>query len=169
MEMRRRITYQSWRKAWQMLLVFVLLIPATCLAQIPSKIYTVKNGKMYIELSKQLSESSLDSFILQFDLEELSLKECLKAGFLDSLISQGWTINRNDRQRLAISKPLFASGGFEIPEEKFFLDKPMPTEVEFPSVSNKVVLGYNQFRNKYPFSIRDSVVRFLPAPAIACE
>jgi hypothetical protein len=41
---------------------------------------TVKDGKMYIWLSKKLPEARLDEFIDQFDLKHLAIKRFINTG-----------------------------------------------------------------------------------------
>src|SRR5262245_39536357 len=65
-------------------------------AQSTGATYTVKKGRMYIELSKQISEKSLDSFITQYDLEPLELKKFIHNNFPDSLVKQGWTLEKSN-------------------------------------------------------------------------
>jgi hypothetical protein len=144
--------------------VLLLLFFVACQdmhAQEPDKVYTVKNGNMYIRLSKNIKLSELDEFISRFDLGELALKKFFLQGFEDSLKLAGWKIEKNTREELVILKPLFASEDVLSPGERiiFMGDHPSFNAI-FPTVSNSVVFGYNRFRNKQPFYIHDSVARF---------
>src|SRR3954471_12724038 len=87
-------------------LMVLLLISSGLLGQEPAKNYTVKNGKMFIELSRTIRESSLDSFINQFQLQELALKDFIRTRNADQLERLGWEINRNNDKGIVISKPL---------------------------------------------------------------
>ncbi|MGZ8540724.1 MAG: hypothetical protein ACXWV6_08770, partial [Chitinophagaceae bacterium] len=75
-------------------------------AQEPVKAYTVKDGRMFIALSKQLSDASLDSFIAQYDLTDLALKEFIRGIYLDSLKRMGWKIDLDNSKLFVISKKL---------------------------------------------------------------
>ena len=141
--------------------LFILAFPALMDAQSPSKIYTIKNGKMYIQVSKHVKEASLDSFISQYALEDLAIKEFIKSGFKDSLRKRGWEIAVANDQSWIFTKPLSAIDNLKDPGDKFrFMENHNAIAAEFPSVSSKVLVGYNKFKNKYPFAIKDSVVTF---------
>ena len=123
--------------------------------------YIVKNGKMYIELDKKLSMAALDSFIVQFELQDLELKQFVRNNHPDSLLKRGWKVEIAEGSYLVISKPLMALENISNPVSSILaMQKSQDLAAQFPSVSNKVVSGYNRFRNKYPFARRDSIVRF---------
>jgi hypothetical protein len=124
------------------------------------KTYTIRNGKMLIMLNKNISDASLDSFINQYDLHELGLKTFLRKNSPDSLRKQGWNVELNDAASCAISKALVGSEDITNPADKFIFNKDHDFSAEFPVVSSSVKYGYNRFRNKYPFRIRDSMVTF---------
>ena len=63
--------------------VLIVFLPALLFAQQPVK-YIVKQGKMFIEISKDVSDASLDSFITKFDLEDLYLRDFIKKNKSDS-------------------------------------------------------------------------------------
>ena len=159
-----RLLADHMRKAnW--LRVCVLLVTMafhTCmLAQPPAKLYTVKNGKMYIHLSKQLKVESVDSFISQYELQPLALKRFFLEGFVDSLKKYGWEIIFNNNTGLTITKPLSAFDNFNDPSERIRLgEKKSPVDDGFAPVSSKVQYGINKFKDKYPFLVRDSIVTF---------
>lgn len=139
-------------------LLCVLLLVAAAINAQPLNTYTIKNGRMYVQLSKPLNESSLDSFIVQFDLADLDLKSFLKSNNADSLQHHGWKVEINNEVGLVISKAIEPFGELDKLEEKlFFKDRPNPL---FPAVNNGLAFGVNRFRNKQPFSVRDSAVRF---------
>lgn len=130
-------------------------------AQEPASRYTVRNGRMYIELSKKIMEPSLDSFIQQFDLTELALKDFVYRNMRDSLLKQGWVLEKSTSDFFIISKPLLGFDRIKDPAEKIlFTEKHLTGGNIFPSVSSKVVYGVNRFKNKHNFLLRDSVVTF---------
>ncbi|MBB1284335.1 hypothetical protein HRH25_08130 [Flavisolibacter sp. BT320] len=152
MEMRR--TCHICLSAFVLCLLF---FAATVKAQ-SFNTYTIKNGRMYVQLSKPVTESSLDSFIVQFDLSDLDLKSFLKSNKADSLHHYGWKIEINNEVGLIISKAIEPFTGLLKNNDKlFFKDRQNPL---FPSVNNGLTFGVNRFRNKEPFLVRDSVVRF---------
>ena len=64
-------TIKAWLVRLACLLVFSFVSSAI---HAQEKIYTVKDGKMYIQLSKKIAEAELDSFIINFELADLDLK-----------------------------------------------------------------------------------------------
>ncbi len=161
MEMRRghqHILKHTWRYCC-IIIILMTAFSGNLPAQDP--LYTVKNGKMYIQLRKNLPESELDRFIAQFDLYHLALKRFINKGYEDSIRMAGWDIGMNTSVGFIISKPLLSSDVITDPADRInFGSKDLPLDARFPSVSNDLVRGYNRFRNKQPFVIRDSIVTF---------
>lgn len=140
------------------LLVLPLLLLAVLAFAQPPKAYTVKQGKMYIQLPREISAASLDSFITQFDLADLGLKSFLKRADDDTLRRLGWKVEANNAVGIVLSKALEPFDGLRKLDDKIFLkDRPNPL---FPAVSSGVVFGVNRFRNKAAFRQSDSLVRF---------
>jgi Glycogen recognition site of AMP-activated protein kinase/Carbohydrate-binding module 48 (Isoamylase N-terminal domain) len=143
-----------------MLFVFLVGSIVCVSAQTPVKYYKVKNGKMYIELSKSLSETSLDSFINQFQLQSLALKQFAVTGFEDSLKKYEWNIVLNNKERFIITKPLMPVDQITDPVERMRLIEKQLNNI-YPLHGTNVKIGSNRFRNKSSFLIReDSVVVF---------
>ncbi|HLK29811.1 MAG TPA: hypothetical protein VKT28_14630 [Puia sp.] len=129
----------------------------------PSKTYdvTIKDGRERIELNRQISKGALDSLIAKYNLGELSLHQFLKTNFSDSLFKKGWKVEVNSQAVVVISKMLIGFNNITNPAEKIAFTEKHPTLSElFPTINNGVVYGYNRFRNKFPFEVRDSVVTF---------
>ncbi|MBI1342178.1 MAG: hypothetical protein GC171_04485 [Terrimonas sp.] len=146
-----------------LLLLLTLLVGAVYLqAQDSIKVYTVRDGKMYIRLSKKLPAAELDQFIEQYELQSLGIKSFIKTGSKDSILLAGWELGFNNASSFTLTKPLFSFDDINDPGARIvFMSKdPPPVDAAFPSVSNSVQYGYNRFRNKNPFSIQDSVVTF---------
>ena len=145
--------------------VFILMVLTLTMtkaaAQEPVKAYTVKDGKMFIALSKQLNDASLDSFITQYDLSDLALKKFIKGIWLDSLEKLGWNLDLNNSRLFVISKKLDSYDDLKNPANKIMLtDKNASLAERFPAISNRVVYGNNRFRNKSAFAVTDSLVTF---------
>jgi hypothetical protein len=153
MEVRRVRIKRLFFALW----VVLFFLAAETSAQ-PLMAYSIKQGRMYIQLTKPITEASLDSFIVQFDLADLDLKTFLRSNDPDSLAHLGWKIEINNEVGLVLSKaiePYKSSGN---PDEKYlFKNRPDPL---FPAVNNGILYGVNLFRNKQPFAVGDSVVRF---------
>lgn len=139
--------------------IFLSMIPGTLEAQSNLKKYTVKGGKMYIELSKALKESSLDSFIAQYDLFDLDLKNFLRSSRSDSLHKLGWEIEQNNSAICVISKPLVAMPAENI-QKILFTGKNLPFAETFPATNNGTPYGYNRFRTVSVTKSTDSIVTF---------
>src|SRR5215203_3753986 len=140
------------------LCTFILLLLAACSFAQPSKAYTVKNGRMYVQLPKNITVGSLDSFAQDFDLVDLDLFGFIKTGRPDSLKKRGWNVEVNNETGVIISKVFEPYKGADQIIKNIFKEPNLIAM--FPSVNNGLAYGVNSFRNKSPFSTRDSVVRF---------
>lgn len=154
MEMRRvsvMLTY--WRTGWLLLLLLVSLHAA---AQEPVRSYTVKNGKMFIAVGKDISKASLDSFVSRYELYDLDLGSCLSTGVTDTLKKLGWKIDIDNKELFVISKPLFSADNMNNIGDKIILTQ----KGRDPVPMAQVHFGYNRFKNKAAFVVNDSVVTF---------
>src|SRR6188472_151324 len=132
----------KWVPAFFIPILLLVTGPLSTNAQAPAKNYTIKDGKMQIELSKKLSQNALDSFIDKFDLYDLDLKELLRTNSTDSLQKLGWKLEKNDRDKLIISKLLGSYGNFDNPAEKIiFAEKKLSFAVRFPVVNSEIKYG----------------------------
>src|SRR5688572_9534640 len=118
MEMKCARTYPKWWKRFLVTALLSLAIPSGDLFAQVLGFYTIKNGKMYIQLQKGMRESELDSFITQFNLEDLPLKQFIKNNKADSLRKLGWEIDINNETGFVISKPLYSFENFNNPADK---------------------------------------------------
>ncbi|MFT3674706.1 MAG: hypothetical protein QM781_02290 [Chitinophagaceae bacterium] len=142
-------------------LLLLLLCYGLSWGQPPTKNYTIRNGRMWIELSKHLSENSIDSFIVQFDLGELGIKTFMRTGIRDSLLNLGWQLDKNTPDFFIISKALEGFDKIGNPAEKIlFTEKKDEKGWLAPFSTTQVPFGVNQFRNKAEFRTSDSVVTF---------
>jgi hypothetical protein len=138
-----------------------MVFAQTLFAQQPIKSYSVKDGQMYVQVSRQIKESSLDSFINQFGLDDIGLKQLIKTNQADSLLKLGWKVELNDRMRFIISKPFYSLGNINNSADKIIFTEKHPTIAEmFPAVNNGILYGINRFNNKNPFAEKNSVVTF---------
>ncbi|HTM92895.1 MAG TPA: glycogen-binding domain-containing protein [Flavisolibacter sp.] len=124
--------------------------------------YSIKNGRMYIQVSKDITEAALDSFITDNELEDLDLKRFIKTNNSDSLQKSGWKVEINNESYFIISKVFEPFGNVgnninNIVDRMFLQEKPNPL---FPATNNGIVYGINKFRNKYSFRLEDSLVTF---------
>ncbi len=126
-----------------------------------AQLYTIRDGKMYIELPKGIDEKELDSFIVHFDLYDLSLKYFIKTNATDSLKMSGWKVEKNNEKMIAISKPMIGLEDLtDVAEKIIFTLKEPGIDALFPATNNGLSYGYNRFKNKTSFYTRDSVVTF---------
>jgi hypothetical protein len=151
---------RQWTMLVCLLLAVLLLGGMELFAQAPPKQYTIKKGRMFIELSKQLPAKELDAFIAQYDLGPLALKQFIYHNVSDSLKKAGWKIEVNSPQLVVLSKAMNAAEGMNNPAERMMLtEKPLSAAV-FPVISSRITYGYNRFRNKGPFAVKDNTVSF---------
>jgi hypothetical protein len=123
--------------------------------------YTIKNGKMYIELSRQIKGSSIDSFMAKYNLYGIGLNGLIQNNDGDSLEKLGWKIEINNKYIIGISKRLIGADHIVTPEDRITFMEKHPTMAElFPVVNNGVRYGYNRFRNKFPFVVKNLTVTF---------
>lgn len=136
----------------------VLMLSAIFLSAQPPKTYTIKHGRMFIQLPREISMASLDSFVSQYDLADLGLRTFIKFANADTLSKLGWKIEANNEIGIIISKAMEPFDGLKnLDEKNIFKEKFEPV---FPSVSSRILFGANRFRNKSPFYQKDSIVRF---------
>lgn len=142
--------------------IFVLLlISSASAAQYTQPVYSVKDGKMQIELSKQINDATLDNFISTFDLADLDLKTFMKTRSIDSLRKLGWKLEKDTRDFIVITKLLRGLDKFDNPADKIiFTQKSISNTDLFPAVASNIRYGFNSFRKKHPFVEKDSMVTF---------
>lgn len=88
----------------QIILCFILLCLCTNTIAQPPFSFGIKNGKMIIKASKNLTQKQIDSVSNKFKLGELMLHLLIKDNFTDSLNKQGWIIESNNKEWLTITK-----------------------------------------------------------------
>ena len=125
------------------------------------QVYTVKNGKMYIELGKNLPDSVLNMFIDHYDLEDLGLKYFIKTNLEDTLKLRGWHVDRNNDKLFAISKALVSSEDLTNVAAKIIFAEQPSVDLLFPPINNGIIYGFNKFSNNAGVSSNDSVVTFI--------
>ena len=155
MEMRSRFTIGKYLLV-SLLVLFTSFVIVPASAQVAA--YSIKNGRMFIQMEKGLKENAIDSFVTQFDLQDLDLKSFIKTNKADSLQKLGWNIEINNESFFIISKSFEPFGDINNTVNRMLLaDKPNPL---FPATDNGVTFGINKFKNKNPFAVEDSVVTF---------
>ena len=120
--------------------------------------YSIKNGRMYIQMEKGLKPAAIDSFIAENELEDLDLKNFIQSNSADSLKKLGWKVEINNESFFIISKAFEPFGNINNTVNRMLLkEKTVPL---FPATNNGISIGVNRFRNKYPFAVDDSIVTF---------
>ncbi len=148
----------KWLFACFGLLLILLAQPAR--AQVSIKSYSVKNGKMFIAIGKDLHTDSLKSFIAQYELSDLDLHTFIRTGSADSLNKLGWKVEINNGEVFIISKPLFSLDNMNDPGDKIIFTHKGEMDLSAPNTGDQVHFGFNRFKNKPAFAVSDSVVRF---------
>jgi Glycogen recognition site of AMP-activated protein kinase len=136
------------------LIAMLLLAIQFCHAQPPVKVYKIKDGKMYLMISKNISVAALDSFTTDFGLEDLNLKNIVINGRPDSLLDAGWQIEINNNELIALSKKMGSVDNITDPSVTINLNG------QSPLAGSAVKFGVNSFRKKKLFAINDSIVTF---------
>ncbi len=126
-------------------------------SQPPVMHYTVKDGKMFIQLSKHLPVASIDSFIRQFNLSGLGLKNFIAGNNADSILKSGWQMEINSKDEFAISKSLLSSDDINNVGEPLVLS----IADRFPPQKSGLIFGYNEFKKQNEFKVEDSLVTFI--------
>lgn len=145
-----------------LLIIFLLMANVNALHAQGIRKYSIRNGGMEIALSKDLKEAELKEFIEKYDLSYLSLERLIRSNFKDSVNSNGWRIELNNKELLVLSKPLFAAedssstGGWLNITGIFNAAKGNDA---VPPGSE--ALGSNSFKKHKPFNVNDSVVTFV--------
>jgi hypothetical protein len=153
MEMRSMLKIK-WINAG--VLIFLLVFALKASSQ-PAA-YAIKNGRMYVQMEKKLTDAAIDSFITQYELQDLDLKTFLKTNKIDSLQKQGWKIDINNESYFIISKAFEPFNNINNTVNRILLQN-VP-DAQFLSTDNGIAFGVNKFRNKNSFAIKDSVVTF---------
>ncbi|GAB2811935.1 hypothetical protein GCM10027043_09310 [Ferruginibacter profundus] len=138
-------------------LLFLLFVQQAQ-AQVPVRNYSIKNGKMFIAIGKDLPAAALDSFIKKYELADLDLQHFIKNSIPDSLHKLGWTVDVNNNEVFVISKPLFSAADISNPLDKIIFTPQEGGDLVAPA--NQVHFGANKFKNKPAFTVADSVVAF---------
>lgn len=150
----------TWLRLINALLCMVLFCSAVA-AQASGCKSTFQNNELLIEIPKSTNATQLADFIQTYDLKELNLPVVLKTNKLDTLRKLGWKIKRNDDQRLILTKPLSGAANLDNPADNISIAISSPTiSQRFPVNGNGVQYGYNQFRNKKAFTVKDGVTTF---------
>jgi hypothetical protein len=157
MEMMRNISLFAGLRKLLLPLLLLLFVCRSVQAQPPIKSFVVKKGHIYVTLSKNLATVSLDSFIVQYNLQELDLKNFLKSNRPDSLFRLGWEVVLNNGEMLVLSKNMMPADKLNDPVEKILLAQKHNGD----GYTNKEPqYGINKFVRKYPFDVKDSLVTF---------
>lgn len=151
--------------------LLLLALPGTLFSQHGPKwySYTVRDGRMYISLSKNIDRPGLDKFIDQYDLSDLNLPKLLfghlgkgtEKQLFVQLRKQGWRVDADNQKMIVLSKEMQGVVNLNAPENRMRLIEEHPNFKErFPSQNDDLVLGFNRFAGKYPFAVKDSLVTF---------
>jgi Glycogen recognition site of AMP-activated protein kinase len=120
--------------------------------------YSIKNGRMFIQMQKGLNAAAVDSFIALNELEDLDLPTFIKTNRTDSLKKLGWQVEINNESFFIISRAFEPFDNINSAVNRMLLkEKQIPL---FPATNNGIIYGINKFRNKFSFSTNDSIVTF---------
>jgi len=155
----------GWVGVGLLVSLFLLASPARVFSQGRNvRTYTIKNGRMYIALSRHIDKAQLDSFIVQYDLSDLDLPRALYSRSPKSfkpLNKMGWRMDIDNNQMVVISKAMIGLGNMNDPAKRMTLTEDHPNSDDlFPSENDNLLFGFNRFVGKFPFAVTDSFVTF---------
>lgn len=114
--------------------------------------YSIKDGRMYISLSRNISIPALDSFMSRYNLNAIGLFQFIRTRSMDSLKKLGWRFEAEKPKKFVISKPLLSSDNIGNPAGQIILTEMHPSMAgRFPVVNNGISYGFNRFKRKFPF------------------
>src|ERR1700761_4256556 len=124
-------------------LIFLLLLalPGRLFSQ-DGPSYTVREGKMYISVNKNIDKTRLDNFIEQYDLSDLDLsklffghhEEQAEKKWYKRLQKLGWRVETNNRQQIVLSKQMLGMGDLNDPAQRIRLTEDHPNTYDlFPA------------------------------------
>ena len=146
----------------QLVLLIGMLFPSLLFfAQQPFDGYFKMRGKsMFIDLPRESSFKSIDSFAKQFSLTDIGLYQLVTTGKADSLEKSGWSIDRSNSNRYRLSKRLEAINNLKNPEGRIIFSA-VPTPDTWRIVGgNRVIYGINQFRTKPSVIQENDIISF---------
>lgn len=154
-----RTAYRRWMVRFCMCILLVCVGNIVSAQELPVR-YSIKDGKMFIEVSKTINYQALDSFMAQYNLSDVPLKELIRNHSIDSLKKLGWKVESNNKGWFVVSKTLFPVNNINNPSQKIiFTQKDQPNSI-YPVNLGRVTYGYNRFRNKHSFAVAGSTVTF---------
>jgi hypothetical protein len=159
MEVRQKQYHGSGH--WRVLLLMVLLpmLPLLSEAQPCPSRYTIRDGMMLLQLSRDLSPSAIDSLKERFDLKDLPLTEFIRLNNPDSLTRLGWQIAQGSPACLILTKHLTPMEGVGGPVEKIRMaEKQSMLNALYPSMN--APFGSNRLRPTARYREEDSIVYF---------
>ena len=172
MEMRENRRRILWLAGFGGLVCLLLLaLPGRLFSQDNQKepSYTVREGRMYINLKKNIDKAQLDRFIDQYDLSDLDLAklifghsgEEIKQQLYKRLRKMGWRVDTDNRQKIVLSKQMLGMSNLNDPAQIIRLTEDHPNTYDlFPAQNDDLVFGFNRFTGKFPFAVKDSLVTF---------
>lgn len=143
------------------LLIITIQLPVSMAQNVFAKMM-VRDGKMAIEISRNIPQKSLDSFVAKHHLENLGLSGYFSKNSTDSLRKQGWQIAKSTENLCLITMDFNTFDKYANAQEKIVfteINKPNNAAL-FPAVHNSITYGINKFKNKNPFQVNDSIVTF---------
>ncbi|MES2775011.1 MAG: glycogen-binding domain-containing protein [Bacteroidota bacterium] len=145
----------------QALLLVIFCVSANAQPVVPPAKCEFRDNEFLIDINKKTSNAQLEQFIIKYDLKELDLKNVLRTNNIDTLKMLGWEVNVNNRERLIIKRALSGSSNLgSLGQNIDFPNISADIAQRFPTSGNGILYGYNRFRNKYLFWVKDGATTF---------
>ena len=123
------------------------------------KFFKVKENIMYIILSKNLPITSLDSFILAYNLRDIGLYTLVKTGKSDSIERSGWKLQLNTDD-YTLTKKIESGTDLKKSGDRMIFSA-IPTPDDWREVGgNRVIYGVNQFKGGQTFRYENNITYF---------
>jgi hypothetical protein len=161
MNARPTIEKRVWKTGMMVMILVCFCLPLLA-QQKTATLFKVKDNRMTIVLSRDLSMNAVDSFIVKYKLKNIGLHILMKSGDADSLKSLGWQVLSDDNYYL-VTKPLAGADLSVYPSGKVIFS-PVPTSENWREVGgNRTTYGFNEFRNGRDFRREGDVTFFFLA------
>lgn len=149
------------RLKWLVRFCFICFFHSSLSAQTEAPSCRIVKGETIIEIPVGISDQQIDSFIVQYNLVDISLRESLKSGRWDKARQQGWNVS-SGKKYIVLKKRLEEWEGFNEPFLPWLLlsGKGRSTD-KVPGIPQLFTpYGVNKFTYEAVTRVNDTSARF---------
>jgi hypothetical protein len=140
----------------------VLIMLALSVTAQKKEQFKIKDNLMFIVLSRSLSTNDINEFTTKYNITGIGLHQLIQTGKPDSIQAMGWSLNQSDPELYIITKPLQSYDNLHGLSGSKMIFTPIPTPDDWRVVGgNKLIYGYNDFKNNEAFKISGDTVYFV--------